>query len=429
MNRKQFLHSGLTAAFGAALPSSLSAAPDSTNPKSESQSAIKATFPKFGDPIQITSDDKEHFYASYMGINSFSDDDKYALVLETDLRIGMPTGKEAATLGLVELETKKFIPLTTTRAWNFQQGCMGFWLGIAPNDQIIFNDFRDGKFVSVIMDVHTKKELKVFPLPVGDVSEDGKTAVSINFSRIWITRKSYGYGGEGQPSQPDVQFPDDDGIFHMNLQTGESKLIVSYADMKSFMPEIKSPKIAYIGHVKISRNAQRIFWLARDTPPGITVSLSANIDGSNVRHCFPEGWGGSHFDWLNDEQMVVTAKFDDIRYTHVFFSVEKGEHVRLGDGLFDFDGHCVFSPDGRYMTTDTYHSPFGTRQMFIYDRESQAARPLGEFADPDEFNTKIELTSDTAARCDLHARWSRSGRILGFNSVMSGKRQAYVLKS
>lgn len=118
----------------------------------EDKSSNTVHFPEVSEPIQLIDNGKEHLYASYYGINSFSTDQKYATVLETDIKHRLPTENDPATLGMVDLETQEFIPLTTTRAWNFQQGCMAHWLGTSPDSLIIYNDLRDGKFVSVIIE-------------------------------------------------------------------------------------------------------------------------------------------------------------------------------------------------------------------------------------------------------------------------------------
>ncbi|MEM9659058.1 MAG: hypothetical protein AAF961_11920, partial [Planctomycetota bacterium] len=81
-------------------------------------------FPEIVAVDAITVGPQDHFYASYYGINSWSADQRYATVLETDLQDRLPTENDPAILGLVDMETRKFLPLTETRAWNFQQGCM-----------------------------------------------------------------------------------------------------------------------------------------------------------------------------------------------------------------------------------------------------------------------------------------------------------------
>jgi hypothetical protein len=392
-----------------------------TEKSSNNQTGNTVHFPEFSEPIQLVDNGKEHFYASYYGINSFSANQKYATILETDVKFRLPTENDPATLGMVDLETMKFIPLTTTRAWNFQQGCMAHWLSTSPDSLIIYNDLRDGKFISVILNVHTKKEIKTIPFPVSAVSPNGKEAVSINFGRLRITRTDYGYGGEGQDAKPDEQFPEDDGLFLVNLETGEAELIVSIADIKSQVPEIPEDGIEYFNHTLFSRGGSKIFWLARAVPQRNTTSFTVNKDGTNLLRCFPDGWGGSHFDWLNDEKLMITGQYDAKQNSHILFTIGQKDYKRLGNGLLDYDGHGTFSPDGKWMITDTY--PYGNalreQKIYLMDMQTEAVLPIGKFVEPEEFRSHW--------RCDIHCRWSPKGDVIGFNSTHTGSRQAYII--
>jgi hypothetical protein len=384
---------------------------------------IEVIFPKVSELVQITNNSKEHFFASYYGINSFDGTERYVTVLETDIKFKLPDENEPATLGLVDLKTKEFIPLTQTHAWNFQQGCMAHWLGTSPDSLIIFNDFREEKFVSVIMNVHTKKEIRTFPFPVSAVSPDGKEALSINFSRLRITRPDYGYGGNGQDSREGIPFPSDDGLFLINLETGNSDLLVSYEQIRDLVPPVKEGNIAWFNHTLFSRKGSKIFWLSRqmDNKNRITTSLTINKDGTNLQRCFPDNWGGSHFDWLNDDELMVTANWEGKQYCHVLFNIGKQNYKRLGNGILDYDGHGTFSPDQKWMVTDTY--PFaGSREQKIYlmHMKTEAVLSLGRFVEPEEFNGFW--------RCDIHCRWSPGGDIIGFNSTRTGSRQVYIYR-
>ena len=387
-------------------------------------------FPKISDAIQITDSSHEHFFASYFGINSFDKSERYATVLETDLRFKLPDNvNEPATLGLVDLETHEFIPLTKTRAWNFQQGCMAHWLGTSPDSLIIYNDYRDGRSVSVIMNVHTKKEIRMFPYPVGAVSEDGKKAVSLNFSRIRLTRPDYGYGGDGQDSQKDIALPKDDGIFLINLETGETKLLVSYYQVKDLVPPVGDSGLLWFNHTKFSKEGTKLFFFGRqknkDDKWHHTTSFTINTDGTNLQRCFPADadWGGSHFDWLNDDELLVTANYQGKQYTHVLFTPGQQNYKRLGGGLLDYDGHPTFSPDKKWMVTDTYPSKLGEQKIYLLNMETKAILPLGRFIEPDEY-----FGQEHFWRCDIHPRWSSKGDIIGFNSTHSGTRQAYIFR-
>jgi hypothetical protein len=388
--------------------------------KAQQPPAIK--FPKVAGPLQITNNNKEHLFASYYGINSWSKNQRYVTVLETDVRFKIPDVNEPATLGMVDLTTNTFIPLARTSAWNLQQGCMAHWVATNPDSLIIYNDWRQGKYVSVILNVFTKEELKVIPYPIAALSPNGKEALSINFSRLRITRADYGYDGNGQDAKAGIAFPEDDGIFLINLETGKAKLIVSYAQLKSMVPAITAKKgIEYIGHALFSRKGSKIFFLARAIPDWNTTAFTTNIDGSNLQRCFPDGWGGSHFDWRNDDELMITALYDAKQYSHILFTPGRDDYKKLGKGMLDYDGHGTFSPDGNWMVTDTYPDKVNRDQtIYLMNMKTDSVITLGSFPEPKEYTG--------GWRADIHCRWSPKGDMIGFNSTHTGTRQAYIMK-
>ncbi|HQL52152.1 MAG TPA: hypothetical protein PLR91_13240, partial [Kiritimatiellia bacterium] len=175
--------------------------------------ALAGDFPAFSAPRAMTSGPKDHLFASYYAINAWSADGRYATVLETEVKNRLPTEQDAAVLGVVDAQdNNRFIPLTETRCWNFQEAAMAHWLGTAPRTQFIFNDLVDGRFVSVIFDMANRTR-RVVPFPVSAVSRDGRWAVSINYARLRLTRPDYGYGGNGQNARADTVWPEDDGLW------------------------------------------------------------------------------------------------------------------------------------------------------------------------------------------------------------------------
>ncbi len=385
-----------------------------------SKAQTPAKFPTVSEAIQITKNGKEHFYASYYGITSFNRSQQYATVLQTSIKHKLPTENEPATLGLVDMKTFGFIPLTTTRAWNFQEGCMAHWL---DNSTIIFNDFRNGKNVSVIMNIENKKEKKVLPFPVSGVAPNGKEAVSLNFSRLRITRTDYGYGGNGQDAQKDVVFPDNDGIFLVNLKTGASKLLVSLAQIKNMVPPFTKSSIEYFAHTRFNTDGTKIFWLARGIPEWNTSAFTVNKDGSNLQRCFPDKWGGSHFDWLDEDELMITANYDGKKYAHILFTIGKQDYKKLGKGALDFDAHGTFSPNKKWMVTDGYPDKnSGEQKIYLMDMKTEEVKLLGSYVEPKEYSDKGQW------RCDIHSRWSPKGDMIGFNSTKTGERQAYIYR-
>ena len=403
------------------------------------ESAALPPFPEFTAPRAITKGPHDHFFASYFAINSWSPDLRYALVLETDIKNTLPDGRPC-TIGVVDTQDgDKFIPFSTTRTWNFQEAAMAFWLPWAK-DTVIFNDMRDGKFVSVIMNWKTKEE-RIIPYPVSAVSEDGTWALGINYARLFLTRPDYGYYGDGQDPKKDVVFPEDDGLFRIDLKTGEVKLIVSCAAVKGMVPEVKSANgMSYICHTVISKDGKRVYFLSRSVEQSMegvkkfkgvnwhTTAFTCNADGTNIRRCFPDGWGSSHFNWkpaLSERDartMIVTCKWQNRIYTHVEFTVGEEEKAhRVGDDRMTFDGHCIYTMDGNFISGDGYFDKkYFMRHWKMVRLADNAVRDVGDFFVP-------EIYRDIYCRCDLHPRWRLDGKQIGFNSVHEGSRQVYVM--
>ena len=402
-------------------------------------------FPEVSAPRAVTSGPHEHFLANYFGINAYSPDFRYLLVLETDLNGRLPEANERCTLGLVDLEDRnRFVPVTTTACWNFQEAAMAHWI---DQDTIVFNDERDGRFVAVVMNWKTKAE-RILPHPISALSEDKSWAVSINYARLSLTRPDYGYAGSGQDPRETVEWPEDDGLWTMDMRTGESKLILSVAQGRSLMPATKRVEgkpgqpLAYYCHTVISKDGEKIFFLARsvdwfdkvthDKSIWETTSFTVNRDGTGLRRCFRDNWAGSHFNWAPDgsHRMLVTAIWDGDRKTGgwwehqwslVEFTVGEEEKVRrIGAGILDLDWHCVYRPDGKFMSGETYWTKNFERPWVLVRLEDGMSKPVGAFFVPEKYRGGYW-------RCDLHARWRPDGRQLAFNSVHEGSRQVYLM--
>lgn len=403
-------------------------------------------FPEFSVPRAVTRGPHEHLLANYFGINAWSPDFRYLLALETDIRRGLPDGRPC-TVGLVDLVGgNRFLPIMETRTWNFQEAAMAHWIGSSDprsagssdcTDTFVVNDLRGGRFVAVAKNWRTGAE-RVIPHPVSAVSEDGTFALSINYARLYLVRPDYGYAGEGQNPRRGVVFPEDDGLWRVDLATGEARLLVSCAALRGMVPDVPPSGMAYVCHTVISKDNQRIFFLLRSVSESMegvktfqgvnwqTTAFTCNADGTGIRRCFPDGWGASHFNWkppLSDQSaktMAVTCEWPGIGYTHVEFTVgdEEGVH-RIADAGMDFDGHCIYSPDGEFVCGDGYWDEAGFRHWKIVRLGDGAVRDIGDFFVPEAYR-------ETYSRCDLHPRWRPDGRAVAFNSVHGGTRQIYL---
>ena len=391
-------------------------------------------FPTIGDAYAITKGPQDHLLANYFGINAWSPDNRYVAVLGVDFSGRLPEVTDSATVALVDLKDNyRYIQIAKTTCWNFQEAAMFHWLPW-EDGLCAFNDCRDGKYVTVLLNWKTGQE-RIVNRPVSAIDPTGEWGVSLNYARLRKCRPDYGYAGEGQDPLLDQVWPENDGLWLVNLKTGQEKMVLSVADAKDVMPSITSEDgLAYFCHTIISPGASKIFFLARTVQnfseqladrgyvyAWDTVSLTVNTDGTALRRCFPDGWQGSHFNWKDDQTLAVTARWDAGKmWAHTIFKVGEEENVRhLAPGIMDWDGHCIFSPNGKFISTDGYWNKDGYRSWVILRVDDEAIQSAGRFYVPEKYKEQY-------SRCDLHPRWRPDGNQMAFNSVHEGTRQVYL---
>ena len=362
----------------------------------------------------LTSGPKHHFFG-YYGIPPWNKSGKYLVCLESDFQDHLPAANEPARVGLVEARTGRFTAIAETRAWNLQQGAMLHWNPLAPETEILFNDRKDDEIVSVVVNVQTGKK-RYLPRQIDGVSHNGRYALSLTSGRLARLRPVVGYVGAKDPN-PDSPHPDTDGVFLMDLDTGETKLVVSigetYRRLVKNHPELKERHM-FFNHTVFNKNDSRFFFLARSFTPARRLEsamFTANLDGSDLREVVPYGSGVSHFEWRNNTEIMATFRFGGDQIKHVLFTDGKWDYRSIGEGFLVGDGHCSFAPDQTWLVTDRNDPEKLEKSLMIYNIKTREGVMLGSFPMKEQryFNSDL--------RCDLHPRWSRTGDAICFDAL------------
>jgi hypothetical protein len=363
----------------------------------------------------LTSGPKHHFFG-YYGICPWNKSGRYLVCLESSFQDRMPYAGEVAAIGLVDSKTGEFSKVADTRAWNLQQGAMLHWHPHYPEDRIIYNDQHDGDIFSVILDVKSG-EKRVLPRAVSAVSHNSKWALSLTYGRLGRLREVVGYAGAKDPN-PDNPAPDNDGVFLVDLATGESKLIVSIAQVYERLVK-KHPLLQgnhmWFNHTVFNRNDARFLFLARAyLPPEQrmhTAMFTANTDGSDLREVIAFDKNVSHFDWRNDKEIIATFSIDGSDRKHMLFTDGKANYQVIGDGFLDFDGHCTFSPDQDWIVTNRKHGNTLEQSLLIYNLRSKQGLVLCKY----KMGESKYVSGNV--RCDFHPRWNRAGDQICFDAL------------
>ena len=383
-----------------------------------------------------------HHTAGYYDKTPWDVTGRYLLALRSPFCDRAPREDDVAVLGVVDLEDgDRFRPFAETRAWNWQQGCMLQWLGaplahspgeVAPGERhlAIYNDREGERFVSVVADALTGREVRRLPLPVYGLSPDGRQAVTLNFSRLHRERPGYGYAGVAD-RWADVLEPEDDGIWWMDTRTGENRLVIPTARLARLARTARKPSVEgavhRFNHLQWAPDGRRFAFLHRwrpqgETPRGhLTRLCTAAPDGTELAVLADEE-RVSHYDWRDASHVLAWARYKGREAFFLYTDPTGGAEVVAPDAM-PRDGHCSYSPDPerRLIANDTYPDAEHQRTLYLFDTHTRVRTDLARVFSPPE------LAND--CRVDLHPRWSRDRRQLCFDSAHEGSRQLYVAEA
>lgn len=378
---------------------------------------FKPVDPNLLQAYRIT-DKKSHCFFGYYDKCPWDSSGRYLLYLKVLFANRMPMSGEKATICMIDLHTGIHKDLAETRSWCWQQGCMLQWLGSDSDRLIIYNDFQDGQYVSVIYDIF-KGIQNVFSKPVYAVSKDSKQALTLNFSRLHYIRPGYGYVAIPFLDKKSL-YPSNDGVWHIDLETGKDTLLFSLDQLVHFQWKEEFEKaFHWVNHLEFSPIGNRFVFLHRwqFKYRTFTRMLTANPDGTDL-YCISDHKMVSHFTWKNDTHLLAWAS-QPVGDHYFLFEDNKGCQGIIGKDILDEDGHPSFSPDGRWILADSYPDRKRQRTLILFDTKTYKRLDIGRYLVPFKYEGPI--------RCDLHPRWSRDGSSICFDSVHEGGRAIYCV--
>jgi hypothetical protein len=346
----------------------------------------------------------------------------------------MPKLGEMAKIILFDLDTGTHRTLTETKAWNFQQGCMLHWLPSDPNQKIIYNDCDGHKPVAKVLDINTGETWSL-PKAIYGLGHGKDIGLATNPTKLARNRKVTSYPCfEDIPMKNHMdRHPKNDGVYLMDLHTGESHMIIDIDRIWNADPvtremdpeELDDPNVSemWFDHVGLSPDNKRIFILARFKKFGgglITSMWTVNTDGSDLYKMVDYYTNLSHFEWLLPTEIMVTMKIlPNTPHSHVILTDRTPNKRVFAPNALTRDGHPTLSPDGTLLATDCYPTQ-GFRYVYVAEMQSETVTTVASFANPKEITGEL--------RCDPHCRWSRDGRQLCFDGITpAGDRQVFLI--
>ncbi len=373
-----------------------------------------------GNVSRVSPEDKYEYYYGYYDKSPWDATDRYMIALKVRQAYKSVAPKATGIVGVIDTaKGNKFHKIAVTHSWNVQQGCMAQWLGPDFKSRIIYNDFREGKYCSVIFNLRTKTEEKVLPMPVYDVARDGSFALSLDFSRLHRMRPGYGYSNLPDETKGEL-CPDKPCIWKLDLDTGEVTELFKYTDLAAFEPDESMTGAEHkVNHLMISPNGKRFMVLHRWFLNGRkhTRLVTVNVDKTEMYNLSDDVFV-SHCYWKNDQEILSFLRKKETG-NHYYLMKDKTGEYRMYWPELNTDGHCSYSPDGKYVITDTYPNRKRIASVYLCTEDDNKSTRIARAFAPFRY--------DNDCRCDLHPRWNRAGDKICIDSVHEGKRGLYVI--
>lgn len=372
---------------------------------------------KDGCLIKVTPNDQFEYFYGYYDKSPWDSTDRFVLCIRVKQAYKSVAPAEPAMVCIIDTMTKTVIEIGITRTWNVQQGCMAQWLGPCFDSRIIYNDFRDGQYCSVVFNVKTMAEEKVLPLPIYDVSRDGRFALSLDFSRLNRLRPGYGYSNLPDKTKNEL-CPGSTCIWRVEINDGRVSELYSYKDFERFCHLNSMEKAQHkVNHLMISPDGKRFMVLHRWLVGGKKYSrlITSDCLGKDL-YLLSDDEFVSHCCWKNNNEIVSYLEKEK-EGRHYYLLNDKSQDYKMIWSELDSDGHPSFSPDGKSAITDTY--PNRARMSSLYLIKNNSVELFARVFSPFRYDNDV--------RCDLHPRWDRKGEKICIDAAFEGKREMYVL--
>ena len=359
----------------------------------------------------------------------------------------MPEG-ETADVTVWNPQSNALRKVAETVGWNWQHGARQRWLS---DGSILFNDVQGGRQCSRVVSPRGDVQ-RTYDISVSALHPDESYGVSANYARLKALYSTYGYGAA--TNEHIGNGADEDGMWRLNLLTGEVSLMLSYAVICDKLNLTYSPGM-FVTHPDFAPSGGKFaFFLIQGGGAGTSLMRLLVYEPLTDTLALISEEKVSHPAWIDDDRLWVWARESSavkllarsgllslpgsamvIRLARkfqgaarnallsegffVYSTAGRNEKTRVAPNLLTEDGHFSRHPVHELMLGDTYPDATGHLTLILYSlktgRRIEVARIFHGVA-----------TAVPAMRCDLHPRWNRDGTRISVDYCENGVRRMAI---
>jgi hypothetical protein len=355
----------------------------------------------------VLGENKNHSFFGYYDISPFHSLTDEVIYLTLDRK------EKDANIILEDLKSKAKQTIAVTQAWNWQQGSRLRWLP-GSIDKIIFNDFKDKKYYSRILNVRTYHEDKI-DFPIYDINANGTLGITLDFARLGVKRPGYGYTLIPYSVPNDLS---EEGISLVDMKKNTVKLILTYQDVVDQLG-IQYPQYNnyYLNHLSFSPQGNKFmfFFLDSSTVRHEAYMLVYDLEEKTLKVLEPN-MKVSHYVWEDNGHIIATSYDKQMNCAYYRYSMD-GKKEPIMPDILCLDGHPSMCKNNLILT-DTYpNRKTGYQQLYLFDEKRQEIMDLVKIFSSPKLNGE--------KRTDLHPRFNVNKDKIAFDANIDGFRKLY----
>lgn len=342
----------------------------------------------------------------------------------------------------------KINPVDSTDAWSWEQGSRTQWLS---DNELIYNVKIQDSIKSKIYNIKKNS----FYLMENSFYSFNKynQFLEINYLRLWQLWKSYGYKTEKDKILD--KKPKDDGVYIWDLDNNRRLYLSIYEAVKICKLD-NVDKHFFLCHPTFNPSGDKFVCILRffnDSNNLISYLILCDVKNQSNKVIIQEKV--SHFEWINDEDIIVWSRkintkisnlrsskffekflFENLKkllnifpvsfkskiLTNSYYQINTNNAYKSFkvEGILNEDGHPQLSPNKRFIIYDTYSNTKNFQKLLLYDLLTKKNYEIGEFC-------LAQYLTNSNLKYDLHPRWDNSGYLISIDSSHENSRQTYVI--
>jgi len=300
--------------------------------------------------------------------------------------------------------------IAESKAFNWQMGARAIWI---DEDTVSYNDFDGKKYICCWYSLSKRSIIKEFDKPLQDYSKEG-FFLGVNYQRLRSYAKEYAYYCLPEMSEQEYNDYDNDGIWMVDVNSGETKLLLSIAQLLELEHIDRFVKGKhFVNHIMLSPSGKAFIFIHRYYVNGERFDRLMYYDFKNLK-CLMNERIQSHYCWLDDENIFGYGEYREKRSFNacnvVTGTVTQHEYLTQKHPR---DGHPTVYGD--WIAIDNYPDLSRMQSLILYNYKTQRIYYVGEFYH--------DLKHKEYNRCDLHPRFTHDGKAIYIDTIYTGKRE------